>query len=621
MNIVKTSEDVKRLAETYDFTTISFDTETNSVHGAPAPYTDLVIEGLSIYNGKEAFYCDLFENPQTQEILELFKHIFSTKVKTLICHNIVFDLKVLYKYGITCNHLKIYDTMIADHLLNEEGEHGLKYLANSVLNALEPITYEKAIQTGKHSDPFYNYALNDAIWAYKLAKHQQTPLKDQGLVDLFRNIEMPFVFVLLDMEIHGFKVDKHSIYSTTSLLVSKIEELEVQMLHTLNIPYKVQLDLHGKGTIVSLINFNSGQHLSKILYTQLQLPIVATTDKGMPSTGKEALETLKDKHPFVKLLWQYKIAQKLHSAFFNPMPKYIQRDGRVRSHFNPVGTATGRLSCSSPNLQQLPKIKADFPVDTRKCFIVDDDEIMITSDYSGQELRILAHISQEPNLVAAFNKGQDLHLATAKAMLGCDIPDEALYETHPDYEKYKKKYKDERNKAKIINFGIAFGKGSFGFSQDFGISEDEAQGILDKYFNANPGVRKAIDSTTAFVKRNGYVASITGRRRRFTPKQDEKGNKYYPKAAFRQAFNFLIQGYASDMIRLASIKCYDLKQKHPEWHMKFLASVHDEVVFSVKKQYEQQAKIAIKEAFETAVTLAVPVVANVESGKDYGSAK
>lgn len=588
----------------------AFDTETNG-----AKYDQLVAKTFQFHNGTN--YLLVYINDRTlPTLVEVFKSI-----KTLICHNITYDLQVCKKYNIPFEHIKLYDTMIAQHLIDEESELGLKFLARTILGFNDVVDYKQVAGLSETDEKFIEYALADVKYTWLLAKWQQVPMKEQGLVDVFRNIEMPFVLCIIDMETNGILIDDDEVQNTTAELRKKSEELVVQMHHILGKKYRIQMDLLGSSTIVSDINFNSSKQLGDILFKDLGLPQTEKTESGVPSVGKDAIDDLKGKHPFVDMLIQYKIVQKLLSSFFEPMPEHIQKDGRIRARFNDCGTATGRLSCTNPNLQQLPKVNKAFPIDTRKCFTVADDEVMISADYSGQELRVLAHITQEKNLIDSFNKGRDLHLATANEFFDCKIPEEALYENVKDYEIYKKKFNSERNKAKIINFGIAYGKGAYGFAQDFGTSEDEAQKILDKYFGANPGVKRSIDACTSQVKRDSFVASITGRRRRFKPFKDSQGNVYFSKSSFRQAFNFLIQGYSADMVRLAGNACYKLKKEHPEWNLKFLATIHDEILFSCKKEYQKICSEEIKKGFETAVTLAVPLVSSIATGKNYGECK
>jgi DNA polymerase I-like protein with 3'-5' exonuclease and polymerase domains len=810
--------------------------------------------------------------------------------------------------------------MVAQHLLDEQGPKGLKDLAIKVLGKTDVVRWEEAIKAGKDSDKFAAYATADAEYTWELCMWQQPKLKEQGLAKLFREIEMPFQLCLVEMETAGFLVDQEKIAKTTKEIEDAAFHMEVDLHKQLGIPFSMQANLFdGSLKLVSDFNFNSSTQLAELLYDKLQLPVVATTESGARATGKEALEKLKDKHPVVSLLYKYKKAQKLLSAFFKPLPEFIDPDGRVRAHFNPVGTATGRLSCSEPNLQQLPKVNKEFPVDTRSVFVAPEGHTIITCDYClspdteiltpdgwvllpllgdeqvaqwsngqitfvtplrkveyaykgpmihwwgtkhvdllmtpdhrcivfnpeydsiqkvqardlknsgttinagmlsgtlqaapdllklvaaiqadgsikpggrcvfwlkkgrkisrlvgilealgiaftsgysaikgkqtsitfytpvevytwmdsatktfnrkllqltpelrqqfieetllwdgssrvyyssnlencrllqelcvltaiksnlsikhkggrkpcgevsilrraythnktlhkdvvdfdgrvycvevpagaivvrrnnkvsitgncGQELRILAQITQEPTLIEAFKKGKDIHLATANDFFNLQIPDEGLYETSKDYETYKKKFKAERDKAKIINFGIAYGKGAYGFSKDFNISEKEAEQILDKYFRAMPRVKQAIAACEAKVRKDGFVVSGTGRRRRFTPHTDGD-NKFYPRAAFREAFNFLIQGYAADMVRLASIRTYRLSREQPKWELTHLASVHDENVYSCKSEYVQEASKAIKDEFEAAVTFDMPIVASIGTGRDYGEAK
>jgi DNA polymerase I-like protein with 3'-5' exonuclease and polymerase domains len=273
-------------------------------------------------------------------------------------------------------------------------------------------------------------------------------------------------------------------------------------------------------------------------------------------------------------------------------------------------------NCNSPNLQQLPRPDKD-PYDTRSVFIVPEGKTMITCDYSGQELRVLTEITKEAVLIDTFNKGKDMHLSTANDFFDLGIPEEALYEGSPLHDEYKNRYKTERTQAKIINFGMAYGKGAFGFSKDFNIPEEEAQKILDKYFAALPGVKESIDRCHAMVRSHGYVTTMTGRRRRF----QKNCMGYYPNGAYRQSFNFLIQGFSADMIRMAMIKVRQLGKEHPEWGLRTIACVHDEIVVEVKKEYTTDASQLIKHAMETAVEFCIPIIADVNNGDNYYDAK
>lgn len=610
--VLKTSKDVKAWFNN-DITILSFDTEGTSLR-----MSEFELEGMSFCDGYRTAYIDLVNNEDKEAILKIVRAHFAAVLSTLIGHNLAFDLKVCVKYSIPFKHLKLYDTMTAQHLINEEESLGLKDLAKKYLGQ-ETVPYEVARAKGPSSFVFYEYAMNDAEWTWELMKVQKQPLIEQGLVPLFRNIEMPFILCIVEMETNGILVDIKKVEKITSDLKNTIADLELKMYKCLSIPYTMQANLmDGSLSISSKVSFTSGLDLQKILYEDLKLPIMETTPSGQPSVGREALDKLKGKHEFVDLLRQYKMAQKLLTAFFEPLPSFVDPDGKVRAHFNNCGTVTGRLSSSKPNMQQLPKVKKELPINTRDCFIAGVGRKIITCDYSGQELRILAHLSKEPSMIESFIKGKDLHLATANDFFSLGIKEEDLYEKAPGYEEAKKKFKTERDKAKTINFGIAYGKGAYGFSKDFGISEQESQKILDRYFAALPKVKASIDECHARVKRFGYVCSETGRRRRFQPKPN---TNYYSGGALRESYNFLIQGYASDMVRLAANNCYNLARNNSVWNLNLLASVHDELVFSVKEEYVQEAAAKIKECFETAVKLDVPVVAEIGIGDSYGEAK
>ena len=585
---------------------IAFDTETTSLI-----YTELELEGISMCDGKKACFIPFINEKILTALATMFKN-----ANTIIAHNIVFDMKVMYKYGIDLRGGKLYDTMVADHLIDERREHGLKYLAKEFLGVEETMKWEEARRIGGKT--FEEYATNDAIWTYQICMLQQPQLKEQDLVRLFREIEMPFQEVLLEMVIEGVDVDLVEMNKTKVELVQESENILVQMLDSIDEPYSMQIDLDGKSTIVSKINFNSPKQLGDILFTKLGLEVVETTPSGAPSIGKKTIEALRDKHIFASFLEKYKIVQKLLSSFFKPIPELVEEDGKVRPNFRDIGTKTGRLSCNKPNLQQLPKVNKKFPIDTRKCFVVPQGHRMITCDYAGQELRVLAQISQEPVLIDTFNKGKDMHLSTANDFFELGIAEEDLYENSPNIETLKTKFKDERNKAKTINFGMAYGKGAYGFSKDFNISEEEAQEILDKYFAALPEVKRSIEECHNNVTTQGWVKTMTGRRRHFD-KVEKNGWKGYPMKAYRESFNFLIQGFSADMIRIAMTKVY---QKAPKiWGLKTIATVHDEAIYKVKEEYEEPAKTFIKQQFESAVSFCIPVVADIGVGDNYGTAK
>jgi DNA polymerase-1 len=600
--------DAIKVIESEDWSVTAFDTETNQLK-----WYGQRIQGASFCNGRVNIYLDIAREPELERAI---KAIFD-RVVLVVAHNIVFDAKALFNSGIDIRDKLWYDTWVAEHLLDESSHKiGLKDLAQKYFNA-ETVDYEEAQKAGIHSQKFYDYALNDTEWTWKLFLLQKWKLEEEGLVDLMRELEGPFLKVIMEMEMNGFQVDQKRLQRTTKKLEKDLPELQEEILKLLGEKYEKQRDLFGEYTIIADFNPGSAHHLRKKLVEELKLPLTELTDGGAISVSAPSLLPFKNAHPVIPPLMKYKNALKLKTAFFDPLPKLIDPDGRVRPHFNDAGTKTGRLSCTGPNLQQLSKESKDA-YGLRKCFIAPEGKSILTCDYSGQEIRIMAHISQDPTIIEALKLGKDLHLTTAKQFFNLDIPDEALYETSELYKEYKDKHKKEREKAKTILFGLAYGKGAFGFAKDFKITEEEAQKIVDRFFDQFPKVKEAINKARNTIIQQGYVTSMTGRKRRFRTNE----NGYYSNAAFREGFNFLIQGAAADMIRMASIRVAKLPQQHPEWELKIVATVHDENVYEVKTEYLEAASDAVKREFESVLPgFSVPIVSSIGVGADYNSAK
>jgi DNA polymerase-1 len=600
--------DAMKVIESEDWSVTAFDTETNQLK-----WFGQCIEGASFCNGRTNIYLDVSLD---KELIEAIKQLLS-KVTFIIAHNIVFDAKVLYHYGIDIRNKIFYDSWVAEHLLDESSHKiGLKDLAEKYFNA-ETVDYEEAQKAGIHSQKFYDYALNDTEWTWNLFQMQKWRLEEEGLTDLMRELEGPFLKVIMEMEMNGFLVDEKRLARTTKKLEKDLPELQEEILKLFGEKYDKQSNLFGEHTIIADFNPGSAHHLRKKLVEELKLPLTELTDGGAISVSAPALAPFKNAHPAIAPLMKYKNAMKLKTAFFDPLPKLIDADGRVRPHFNDCGTKTGRLSCTGPNLQQLSKESKDA-YGLRKCFVAPEGKSILTCDYSGQEIRIMAHISNDETIIEALKLGKDLHLTTAKQFFDLDIPDEALYETSELYKEYKDKHKKERDKAKTILFGLAYGKGAFGFAKDFKISEEEAQKIVDRFFNQFPKVKAAINQARNTIIQQGYVTSMTGRKRRFRTNE----NGYYSNAAFREGFNFLIQGAAADMIRMASIRVAKLAAAHPEWELKIVATVHDENVYEVKTEYLEAAAEAVKKEFESVLpNFSVPIVSSIGSGANYHEGK
>jgi len=601
---ITTSLDFCKFINTLD-KKYAFDTETTSLK-----YKEMKIEGFSICDSKQACYVNLVDNPDASNLLFHLNALITERTKVLICHNIKFDMKVLKSVGIIVpEEVNLFDTMIAHHLLDENSKHGLKVLAKEILGEEEIMTYEEARAFGADSQEFINYATNDAIWTLRLAAEFIPRLREEELVQLFTKIEMPFQRCLVDMETNGMLID-------TELVHKKAEELKVSIA-------ELDDELRRFAGVDEKFNFNSSKQLGELLFDKMNLPVIEQTPSGKPSTGKFTIERLAKDNPFVDKLQTYKIAQKLYTSYFSEKSQILtnlDEDNRVRPNFNDMGTVTGRLSCSQPNLQQLPKNNKKLPISPRECFIVPEGKIMITCDFSGQEVAVAAQQSKDETLIDALNKGQDMHLRIANQFYELGIPDECLYKTHQDYEKYKERFSKERSRAKTITFGLMYGKGAYGFAKDFNISEGEAQAIVDKYFSGMPMLRESIDVAHDSIKKNGFVRSMAGRKRRFKP-VERYGKIMYQGRDFRQAFNFLIQGFSADMMRKAMIAVRKEAMKHPEYGINIIGTCHDEIITECNFEYEEQASKLIKEQMESCVNFVVPINADIGKGFDYEEAK
>lgn len=588
------SERLFNLLEQFNWSLFALDTETNN----QTRYTniDLSIQdyrnGISLCDGKTNIY---FHN-EHGELLEfltfikqrLLKSITINKQKSIIImHNAPFDVATLKKHGLNLHNYEWFDTYVAAHLLDERQNNGLKDLAKEYLDK-DSSHYNYSMK----KEDFCKYALLDTEYTYELAFIFKEKLRLEGLETLFRKIEMPFLRCIVEMNTNGFMINKELYKDIKIELEDYIKNKEVEMLDFLKVKYQIQHTLSGDVRIVSPIDINSSLQIRKILFEDLKVDSVGFTATGKEKTGKEFFYVMKDKHPFVKLLWEYKTARKLLDGFIEPFDSFIDSDGRIRSTFNDCGTRTGRLSSRNPNLQQLPNSKEGFP-EVRKLFIASHGKKLVVADYSGQELRVLAQVSNCEPMIIAFKEEKDFHQETAD------------------------KFGVDRKTAKSINFGIAYGKSAFGFSKDWNVSEEEAQSVLDKYFSSYPEVKRAIDDTVKTIKTQGYCATLTGRRRRF----DKNEQGYYPNSVFRQGFNHLIQGFSADMIRIACVKVFNKIIKNPQWGAKMLATIHDEIILECNEDHVLEVKDMVKKEMESSVRFKMPIISEVDIGESYADAK
>lgn len=586
------------------------------------------IAGISFCDGKRVCYVDLlcmetrpnqlYDGEDCFETICLLQDII--KSCSIIFHNAPFDLMVFKKYNIP-EPQDIFCTMTAAHLIDENQHKGLKFLAQKYLGITETVDFDDAISDGFHSSKFYKYATNDAVWTYQLYEIFKEELKKQKLEELFYGVEMPFQFCLRDLAINGVLVDKENLLELQGQLREEIKDLQTEMFNVGGVEYYYQKHLFDSDTeIIPELNLNSPDQLSKFIIKDLGLKLTEKTKpsklhpKGQYSTKNSVLERFRNQHKFVELLLDYRAASKMLNSFLEPLPNFIQADGRIRASFNNCVTVTGRLSSSRPNLQQLPKDNTG-PVPIRQCLIAPPGKVLLCADYSGQELRVLAHVSKDPTMIKAFENNIDVHLLIANIFFELNIPDEVLKTNHPDYESYRNKFKNERDKIKAVNFGLAYGKTSVGFAKDWNVPEQEAKKFIDDYFKRFPLIKKSMDICSQKTRQQKGIRNLTGRIRRF---------EYIDDKALRMAYNFLVQGPSADLMKKAASNVRNLCLQHNEWKCLLVLSVHDELVYEIKKEYVDEALPLIKYEMESAgnqIGLCLVMPVDINWGCNYAESK
>lgn len=603
-----------RVLDEFNWAEFSLDTETSSLK-----QSELELTGVSLHDGTNNFYIPVHEASDewfnAKWIVDKL-NTFITKESKISYWNFVFDARVLHKYGFDATKNKYFDGMIAYHLINENDEKkSLKHCTRTILGR-EVAEFDKNLS--HYCEEFFNYALDDSLNTWELYKILLPEIIKQDLSYLFFKIEMPFQKVLLEMTIEGVEINQPLLKEYDAKIKEEIMRLEIELHEEIDAKYSLKMDIYGKPLeVVSRINFGSSKQLGEILFDRLGLEVVEYTPKGSRKTGKTTIEKYIN-NPFVKILEKYKIAKQLYSLFIKKMPEHIESDGKVRPSFKDVGTKTGRLSCSKPNLQQLPKPKEYSPVQIRTLFQAPTGYKMFSCDYSSQEICVAAQISKDKTLVEALNKGWDSHLAVANKSYNLGLSEESLFDGSPEHDVAKKVYKKQRGTAKTINFGLMYGKGAYGFAKDFEIEEEEAQKIVDDYFRDMPQLKQAIDDTHKEVE-SGSIRSMAGRIRHFN--FDDDTPFYIIEKAKRQSFNFKVQGFSADMIRAASINVY-ARNMNKAWGLKAVMTVHDEFVYIVREEYVDEATALVKKAFEdVGKNFIVPIKADIEVGDNYGNAK
>ncbi|PID67530.1 MAG: DNA polymerase I [Flavobacteriia bacterium] len=570
-------------------TSVCFDTETTGLDTFTA---ELVGIAFSYDTGK-GYYVHLPEERQkAQDILEQLKPFFEAENIEKIGQNLKFDLKILHQYGITVKG-SLFDTMIAHYLLQPDMRHNMDVLAETYLN-YHPVPIETLIgKKGKNQrsmrtvdlDKQTEYAVEDADITYQLKQIFEPQLTEAKLKDLFDQIEMPLVRVLTAMELEGIKLDKDFLNSLLKDLNHDIIELESKIFRLADAEF----------------NIGSPQQLGGILFDRLKIiDKPKKTKTGQYATGEEILSNLVDKHPIVQHILDWRGLVKLKNTYVEALPKQVNpKTGHIHTTFSQAVAATGRLSSNDPNLQNIP-IRTERGQQIRKAFVPrNDDFILVDADYSQIELRIIASLSGEKNMIQAFKNGEDIHRSTAAKVF--NIPPDAVT-------------KEQRSHAKTVNFGIIYGVSAFGLSQQTTLNRTDAKALIDAYYDTYPTLKTYISQQIHTAREKGYVTTVLGRRRYL--KNINSRNNVVRSAEERNAVNAPIQGSAADIIKIAMINLHQ-KLEAGNYRSKMLLQVHDELVFDVYKPELETLKKLIKDTMENAYKLAVPLDADMNTGNNW----
>lgn len=567
----------------------AFDTETEGLD----PLTAGLVGMSFAIREQEAWYVPVPANREeaTGIVLRLAPALQHPEIEK-VGQNIKFDILALRKYGVRVKG-PLFDTMLAHYLLNPELRHGMDYLAETYLkyktvpieDLIGPKGKKQASMRTVPIEQIKEYAAEDADVTLRL-KHYFAPLlKQEGLESLFFEMEMPLIYVLAEMEATGVKLDTNALKQSSEVLSQQLSALEESIY-----------DLAGQS-----FNINSTKQVGEILFDKLKLDEKAKKTKtGGYSTSEEVLEKIRGKHPIVDKLLEYRGIKKLLSTYIDALPALIHPEtGKIHTSFNQAVTATGRLSSTNPNLQNIP-VRDELGREIRKAFIADDDDcIFFSADYSQIELRLMAHLSNDPHMVEAFCSGADIHAATAAKIYG--IPVEEVTS-------------DMRRKAKTANFGIIYGISVFGLAERLSIPRAESKELIDGYFQTYPRIKEYMEESIRVAKEKGYVETLF-KRKRFLPDINSH-NAIVRGYAERNAINAPIQGSAADIIKLAMIRIH---QRFEAEHLKsrMILQVHDELNFNVRKEEFDRVKEIVLDCMEHVLQLRVPLIADCGEGKNW----
>ena len=587
--LVETEADIKALVELLlKQKQFVFDTETTNIDVYSA---ELV--GLSFaIKAHEAWYLPMpAERESCQKRLELLRPLFEDESILKIGQNLKYDISMLAQYGISVKG-KMFDTMLAHYLLEPEQRHNMDYLAEVYLNYIT-IPIEDLIGKGRMQKTMREvpvelvkeYAAEDADITLQLYEKLLPLLKENGVEKLFYEIEMPLVPVLSRMEANGVKIDTENLKQISEEFGGEIHKVEEEIYTLAGTPF----------------NIASPKQLGEILFERLKIDEKAKKTKtGQYATGEEVLQKLSHKHPIIQKILDYRSFTKLKSTYLDALPALVNpKDGLIHTSYNQAVTATGRLSSNNPNLQNIP-VRTAQGREIRRAFVPRSEAYtLLAADYSQIELRIIAHLSQDPAMVSDFNLGHDIHAATAAKVFHVPMNEVT---------------KEQRSRAKAVNFGIIYGMSAFGLAERMELSRSEAADIIKKYFEEYAGIKEYMNRSIALAKERGYAETILGRRRYL---RDINGaNSVVRGFAERNAINAPIQGSSADMIKIAMIGIHEEMQRL-KMQSKMMLQVHDELVFDAHFDELNDLKAIVQDKMVNAMPLSVPVVVEMNTGNNW----
>ena len=587
-HLIESEEDAQELCRNLlTFSLVAFDTETTSVDAMQA---QLVGMSFAVEGGTAWYVAVSRETEAAQTMVDIFRPFFEHPSIEKVGQNLKYDLLVLSHYGVEVAG-PLFDTMLAHYVVQPEQRHNMDLLAEKYLH-YRTIPIEALIGSGRTQrnmadlapKDIVDYACEDADVTLRLYPILKEEMEKYEVTSVFTHIEMPLLPVLARMERNGVRLDTTALEETGRNFTERMQQLETDIY-----------ELAGHEFTIT-----SPKQVGAVLFDELQISAkVKKTKTGQYSTSEEVLESLRDKHPIVEKILQHRALKKLLSTYVEALPKLIHPEtGHIHTSFNQAVTATGRLSSSNPNLQNIP-VRGEDGREIRRAFVPEEGEVFFSADYSQIELRIMAHLSQDPHMVADFNSGLDIHAATAARIF------------HKPVEEVDR---DERRKAKTANFGIIYGISAFGLSERMGVSRGEAKELIENYFATYPKVREYMNESIERAKQTGYITTQFGRRRYLA--DINAGNATVRGYAERNAVNAPIQGTAADIIKLAMV-AIDRRLREEKLQTRMILQVHDELNFSVPPTELEQVRHLVVEEMERAFQMRVPLVAECGEGTNW----